>query len=44
VECIVKAEEPIVTGEDGIRALEGVLAANQSIRIGSPVDLPFEGG
>jgi predicted dehydrogenase len=44
VECIVKEEEPIVTGEDGIRALEGVLAANQSVRTGSPVDLPFEGG
>jgi predicted dehydrogenase len=44
VECIVKEQEPIVTGEDGIRALEGVLAANQSVRTGSPVDLPFEGG
>jgi len=43
VECIVKAEEPAVTGEDGRRALEGVLAANRSIRTGRPVDLPLEG-
>lgn len=44
VECIVKEQEPIATGEDGKRALEGVVAANESIRTGSPVDLSFEGG
>lgn len=44
VECIIKDQEPAVTGEDGKRALEGVLAANQSIKTGKPVDLPLEGG
>jgi len=44
VECIIKGEEPAVTGEDGKRALEGVLAANRSIETGRPVELPFEGG
>jgi len=44
VECIIKEEEPAVTGEDGKRALEGVLAANRSIETGRPVDLPFNGG
>jgi len=44
VECIIKEEEPAVTGEDGKRALEGVLAANRSIETGMSVDLPFEGG
>jgi len=42
VECVVKEREPAVTGEDGKRALEGVLAANQSIKTGRPVDLPLE--
>lgn len=44
VECIIKEEEPMATGEDGKRALEGVLAANRSIETGRPVDLPFKGG
>ena len=44
VECIIKEQEPAVTGEDGKRALEGVLAANWSIETGRPVDLPFKGG
>lgn len=44
VECIIKGEEPVVTGEDGKRALEGVLAANRSIETGRPVDLPLGGG
>jgi len=44
VECIIKEQEPAVTGEDGQRALEGVLAANWSIETGRPVDLPFKGG
>ena len=44
VECIVKGQEPAATGEDGKRALEGVLAANESIRTGKPVGLPFGGG
>lgn len=44
VDCIVNELEPAVTGEDGKRALEGVLAANRSIQTGKPVDLPLEGG
>jgi myo-inositol 2-dehydrogenase/D-chiro-inositol 1-dehydrogenase/scyllo-inositol 2-dehydrogenase (NAD+) len=44
VECIVNEQEPAVTGEDGKRALEGVLAANRSIQTGKPVDLPLAGG
>lgn len=44
VECIIKGKEPAATGEDGKRALEGVLAANRSIETGRPVDLPFKGG
>ncbi len=44
VDCIIKEQEPAVTGEDGKRALEGVLAANRSIETGRPVDLPFKGG
>lgn len=43
VECIIEEEEPAVTGEDGRRVLEGVLAANRSIRTGKPVNLPLEG-
>jgi len=44
VECIIKEQQPAVTGEDGKRALEGVLAANRSIQTGRPVELPFKGG
>jgi predicted dehydrogenase len=43
VDCIIDEKEPSVTGEDGRRALEGVLAANRSIRTGRPVNLPLEG-
>jgi len=39
VECIIEGKEPKVTGEDGKRALEGVLAANKSIQSGVPVSL-----
>jgi len=39
VECIMEGKEPKVTGEDGKRALEGVLAANKSIQSGVPVSL-----
>ncbi len=40
VDCILSGQEPTVTGEDGKRAVEIVLAANQSIRTGAPVELP----
>jgi len=42
VESIITGHEPSVTGEDGKRALEAVLAANRSMRIGMPVYLPLE--
>ncbi len=39
VECIIERKEPKVTGEDGKRALEGVLVANKSIQSGVPISL-----
>jgi myo-inositol 2-dehydrogenase/D-chiro-inositol 1-dehydrogenase/scyllo-inositol 2-dehydrogenase (NAD+) len=39
VECIMERKGPKVTGEDGKRALEGVLAANKSIQTGVPISL-----
>ncbi len=39
VECIGEGKEPKATGEDGKRALEGVLAASKSIQGGVPVSL-----
>jgi myo-inositol 2-dehydrogenase/D-chiro-inositol 1-dehydrogenase/scyllo-inositol 2-dehydrogenase (NAD+) len=44
VNCIRTGESPQVTGEDGKRALEGVLAATRSIRTGGPVNLPLTEG
>lgn len=41
VECITNGQKPKVTGEDGRKALEGVLAANRSIRTHQPVSLPL---
>lgn len=43
VECIVENKTPVVTGTDGKKAVEGVLAANESIRRGAPVSLPVSG-
>ncbi len=42
VHCILSGEEPRVTGEDGRRAVEIVLAANRSIETGLPVTLPLD--
>jgi predicted dehydrogenase len=44
VNCIRTGEPPEVTGEDGRRALEGVLAATRSIQTGAPVGLPLTRG
>jgi predicted dehydrogenase len=41
VNCIRTGEPPLVSGEDGRRALEGVLAATRSIQTGAPVSLPL---
>lgn len=42
VNCILAGQEPAVTGEDGKRAVEIVLAANRSIQTGLPVTLPLD--
>jgi len=42
VDIIKKDMPPSVTGEDGKKALEAVIAANKSIQIGQPVDLPLQ--
>jgi len=42
VECILQNRDPLVTGHDGRKAVEAVLAANESIRSGRPVSLPLE--
>jgi myo-inositol 2-dehydrogenase/D-chiro-inositol 1-dehydrogenase/scyllo-inositol 2-dehydrogenase (NAD+) len=39
-ECIQERKDPRVTGEDGKRALEAVLAATKSMLTQEPVDLP----
>jgi myo-inositol 2-dehydrogenase/D-chiro-inositol 1-dehydrogenase/scyllo-inositol 2-dehydrogenase (NAD+) len=42
VGCILEDREPRVTGRDGLRAVEAVIAVNQSIRTGQPVLLGQE--
>jgi predicted dehydrogenase len=42
VDCILKDTPPQVTGVDGLRAVEAVVAINQSIRTGQPVELTSE--
>lgn len=42
VECILQDRDPLVTGHDGRKAMEAVLAANESIRSGRPVSLPLD--
>jgi predicted dehydrogenase len=39
VQCVAGRLEPEVTGEDGLHALEAVLAAERSLREGRPVAL-----
>ncbi len=41
VACVERGEEPSVSGNDGLRAVEMVLAANQSLRAGAPVPMQF---
>jgi predicted dehydrogenase len=41
VHCIRTGETPLVGGEDGRQALEGVLAATRSIQTSAPVSLPL---
>ena len=37
IDCIWNDQEPIVTGEDGLRATEIILAVEESTRINKPV-------
>jgi len=39
VSCVERDEEPAVSGDDGLKALEMVLAANESVRTGAPVQV-----
>lgn len=39
VDCILNNKNPLVSGEDGKHAVQAVLAANQSIKTGAPVNL-----
>jgi len=41
VECILQDQVPRVTGNDGLKALEMVVAANESIRLGMPVEIGY---
>lgn len=43
VDCIVKRRQPRVSGMDGLRAVEAVIAINQSIRSGNVVRLSTRG-
>jgi hypothetical protein len=36
---VLKDETPFVTGYDGLASVEAVVAANQSIKAGAPVEL-----
>jgi len=40
VECVLEDRKPRVTGLDGLRAVEVVVAAHQSLRSRSPVEIP----
>jgi predicted dehydrogenase len=39
VDCVVKDKPPRVTGDDGVRAVEAVVAINRSIRSGQVVEM-----
>jgi len=41
IDCILEDKEPIVTGEDGKKAVEVAIAATKSILEGRPVNLPL---
>jgi len=42
VECIIKDQQPIVGGIDGLNSLKVILAAEESIRTGLPVPLQLQ--
>ena len=39
IECVGQRKQPRVTGHDGLKAVEAVVAANQSILQGVPIDI-----
>jgi len=39
IDCVLNDRKPEVTGEDGLKAVEAVVAANRSIKAGVPVEL-----
>lgn len=39
IECVTENKEPKVSGEDGLRAVQAVIAANQSFIIGKPIEI-----
>jgi myo-inositol 2-dehydrogenase/D-chiro-inositol 1-dehydrogenase/scyllo-inositol 2-dehydrogenase (NAD+) len=39
VDCVTRDREPAVTGEDGLKAVQAVVAANESIRRRTPVEV-----
>jgi scyllo-inositol 2-dehydrogenase (NAD+) len=39
VDCVRAGRTPRVTGRDGLRAVQAVVAVNESIRCGGPVEL-----
>jgi len=41
VESIKRDTEPLVTGEDGKKVVEAIVAANKSIQMGQPLSLPL---
>ena len=41
IDCVVNDKAPRVTGEDGRKAVEAVVASNQSIRSGRPVEIGY---
>jgi scyllo-inositol 2-dehydrogenase (NAD+) len=42
VQCVREGGAPAVTGVDGLRAVEAVVAVNESIRSGQPTSLALE--
>jgi myo-inositol 2-dehydrogenase/D-chiro-inositol 1-dehydrogenase/scyllo-inositol 2-dehydrogenase (NAD+) len=42
VQCVQQGQTPRVTGVDGQRAVEAVVAVNESIRTGQPADITLE--
>jgi predicted dehydrogenase len=39
IDCVLNERRPVVTGKDGLKAVEAVVASNQSIRSGRPVEI-----